>query len=790
MRFVQSLICLSMIGFLIHGHVISQEKDQKKEPSFDELWTPKPATSPDAEPWEKEKDKDWYDDRSQSMNKGPFYSFSAKVPGIGMIPKAISVKLGNDGFALYDTQQCSMRVVWTSKYLNMKPKRFGLLEMPEIAGDLRLLAPPEQLWQIKNGKSWDDIESQKLQYQGLKLWGDKVVFDATVDGRKITETAFLDTKDASKSFTYYKSLAFGPSKSTVRICVTELRDIRKHNIIRKQKIQFEGGEFYQFAATAGNGYYTFSLPGKIGVSQDNANIQLEQEDSKLYLVIGPSKEEWVNASLAVTFSVDADVQPEIGTRIEKLEEWKTRYARNWQKTLTVKGKLGTSDGPFALDTIPVPFENPYKALFYTSGVDFMPDGSLMVCTAHGDVWHVTGVDDDLKEVTWKRFATGLYQPLGLKVRNGEIFVIGRDQITRLHDKNKDGEADYYECFNNDLDVHGTPHAYAMCLEMDPEGNFYFLKSGRGQKPHGGSLLKVSADGKSMTRIASGFRHPNGLGVGPKGQITAADNEGNWIPKTRIDWIKEGGFYGHMPTHQMEKDPETYDPPICWLPKWFDNSAGGQVWVPENHWGPLGGQLIHLSYGRCWPLLVLHEEVNGVKQGGTVKLPVERALSGIMRGRFHPDDGHLYTTGLDGWQTAAANDGCLHRIRYTGKDLLIPTSLKARKNGIELGFAVSLDRKSAERPENYNVEIWNYRWSEKYGSDDYRVSKPKEVGHDQIPVNTARLMPDGKTVFLEIPSIRPVMQMGIKAALQTVNGENFPLELYNTIHNLGPEKKIP
>jgi glucose/arabinose dehydrogenase len=36
-------------------------------------------------------------------------------------------------------------------------------------------------------------------------------------------------------------------------------------------------------------------------------------------------------------------------------------------------------------------------------------------------------------VKWRRYASGLHQALGLKVVDDKVYVLGRDQITRLHD---------------------------------------------------------------------------------------------------------------------------------------------------------------------------------------------------------------------------------------------------------------------------------------------------------------------------------------------------------------------
>lgn len=466
-------------------------------------------------------------------------------------------------------------------------------------------------------------------------------------------------------------------------------------------------------------------------------------------------------------------------RLDKTRPHPTR----WGAPIQLRGARAQDDAAYVLDTIPVPFDNPHRALMYTSGLDFDSQGVMYVCTAHGDVWQVRGVDEDLQEVVWQRFATGLYQPLGLRVVKDEVYVLGRDQITQLVDENQDGEADRYVNFNDDLQLLGQAHAYAMNLETDREGNFYFTKSGSADRPHGGTLLKVSADGSKLEVVATGFRHPNGAGVGRNNVITAADNEGNWIPSTRIDEIHPGKFCGHMPTHHRAAEPTSYDPPLCWLPRVLDNSAGGQVWVDSDRWGPLQGQLLHTSFGHCTVNVILRDVVEGLPQGGGYRLPIPTAKSGIMRGRFSPRDGQLYVTGLDGWQTAATEDGCVHRVRYTGKRACLPVRLTAHREGLRLTFSEPLLREAAVDPERWLIEQWNYRWTRHYGSAEYKPSNPDEVGHDRLQIERIELSDDGRTVFLRLPKVGPVMQMRVHAGLATATGKSVPVDIYHTIHRL-------
>src|SRR4029079_8491980 len=100
-------------------------------------------------------------------------------------------------------------------------------------------------------------------------------------------------------------------------------------------------------------------------------------------------------------------------------------------------------------------------------------------------------------------------------------------------------------------------------------------------------------------VAAGLRAANGLCVGPGDFITVADNPRKWVPSSRINVIKRGGFYGWMP-HVLAAggSPRTdYDAPLCWIPTTVDNSSGSQVWADEKRFGPGTSLMLHTSYGR-------------------------------------------------------------------------------------------------------------------------------------------------------------------------------------------------
>src|SRR5271170_1659983 len=51
---------------------------------------------------------------------------------------------------------------------------------------------------------------------------------------------------------------------------------------------------------------------------------------------------------------------------------------------------------------------PTNIVMEVGGMGFLPDGTLMLCTRRGEVW-------SLHDGQWKRFASGLDEPLGLCV---------------------------------------------------------------------------------------------------------------------------------------------------------------------------------------------------------------------------------------------------------------------------------------------------------------------------------------------------------------------------------------
>jgi hypothetical protein len=686
-------------------------------------WTPRPAQGK-VEPWEKMLDKDWVDARFREMNTGPALNCTLRYPvgkGTEVAYKAIVIKLDEKGdvCAAYDRSTMQLVAIWTGGHLNHSDRRFGLLNTPTPKGTMLFSAAPRIAWSVEGAPA-----------------ASKPPFTAPPDPLVKFRGHFLQN-----------------GRVTLHYTVGD----REVNETVALDAKAKGGPAILRTVRVG--------PGKMSIvwAAESANVRstrFAQTDEALY------------AGRKYGGATDLE-DPHL--------KFRAPGKAQWGEPLVTKLELGNTDGPFAVDTLTIPYKNRFGALFFCTGLDFLKDGRIAVCTCHGDVWLVT-VDEAAKTCSWQRHATGLYHALGLKVIDDKVIVLERGQLTRLHDLNNDGEADFYECVNNAWHCGGGEHSYDTCLETDPQGNFYFFKTGDTHTAHGGCLMRVSKDGAKAEVFATGFRHPIGLGMSSSGVITGADQEGNWMPATRIDQYKQGGFYGDMRAHHRATPPKTYDAPLCWLPREVDNSAGGQVWVPEKAWGALGGKPLHFSYGRCRPYVLLRQDLSdGRVQGGVAGLPIE-FLSGVCRGRFLGDT--LYVCGLNGWQTAAKADGCLQRVRPTGKPLDAVVGFETKGNTIRLTFARDMDADAAKGAANYKAAWWNYRWSGEYGSKRWKVSDPSKEGMDEVPVRSSKLLEDKRTLELTFEALKPVMQMQVGFNVKAADGKPVVGSVLLTLHEAG------
>lgn len=738
--------------------------------------------------------------------------------------KGIAVKLGKDGEAgfIFDTELLRATGGWTGGWLKLQGVVFDGKHGPNPSApqnaqvyfgthtntpgwskgdsfaDPRELPKGPRKADVKAGDPFfadvpfGPLPREWAKYRGLYLSGDRVVFAYTVGEASLLESDDLETVDGQALITRtFNVIAPG---SASNLLVADAPEGVTPTIEGNQAI-FSNAVANNLDAAKNLGDRT--VVGLVGAP---AEAKLVVNGTRITLQL-PAFAAGQKFKVVFAHGTDADVAKLTGAvkaaaQPADLQPLTHGGAPHWAETVKAKGTLGTEDAsfPYVVDNLAAPLDNPYKSKIRIAGLDFFKDGRIAFSTWSGDVWIGKGLDDKLENIEWKRYATGLFHALGLKIVDDQIYVLGRDQITRLHDLNNDGEADFYENFNNDVQVTPGFHEFTFGLETDSKGNFYFIKGGpvnpggRGWGPlsdHNGSMFKVSSNGQKFEVFATGVRAPNGIGVGPNDEITTGDNQGTWVPVDYIHYVKQGDFIEVPDLSHRLPVPTAYAPHLCWVPYDWDNSNGAQVWVTSDKFGPLKGSMLYLSYGKSSLFGVLQESVGDVKQGGVFKFPL-KFETGICRARFSPLDGQLYLAGLKGWQTNGAKDGAIHRVRYTGKPVTVQRELHVTDKGITIAFTNELETSSASDAGNYSIEQYNYRWTSNYGSAEYKVSNPEEKGHDKLDIKSVTVAPDKKSVFLEVPGLQPVMQMKIKMNIKAADGTTIPDAVGNTINVVPPD----
>jgi hypothetical protein len=693
------------------------------------------------------------------MDFGPALFWTYEVAPGNIAQKGIAIRLddGPGGVAkgrawmIYDHDLMRMAAATTGDFVNWKGIAFDGSHGTHTAltGVRHWVNPvgpgwasPEGTWEDvrlvgRDGRRYGPLPREWAHYEGLYRHGAKVVLAATIGGTRVLESPGWIGSTSLPVFTRTFNIGAAPKPLLLRVAPNAVRVA----LVGQGTLREE------------NGFWIAELPG-------GAQTRL--------FISGASE-----SSLAAIVQADSETLA--------LDPLLQGGPSQWREEISTTSVPGGANGSFVAETFPLPTGNPWHSWMRPGGFDFAPDGrGIIMATWNGDVWRVDGMMDPAPApLRWRRIASGLFQPLGVKFRGKDPFILCRDQLVRLRDLNGDGETDFVENFNNDHQVTEHFHEFAMGLQVDGAGNFYYAKSGRhaldSVVPHHGTLLRVSADGRQTDILATGFRAANGVCLNDDGTFFVTDQEGFWTPKNRINRVKAGGFYGNMfgYTSVTNTADAAMEPPMVWITNAKDRSPAELVWVPTNAWGTLGGSLLNLSYGTGRLFLLPHEKVGDQWQGAVCELPLPAFATGIMRGRFAPD-GALYACGLFGWAGNATASGGFHRIRRTEKPAHVPLAIHATVGGLELTFSEPLHRDGVS-PDAFAFKVWSLKRSANYGSKHY--------DERSMAITAVRLEADLRTLILKIPELRPTDSYELKFRLVGQSGEVIERAVHGTIHRL-------
>lgn len=419
----------------------------------------------------------------------------------------------------------------------------------------------------------------------------------------------------------------------------------------------------------------------------------------------------------------------------------------------------------------------------TGGLSFLPDGRMAACFHRGEVMLYNP-----KTKTWKLFAEGLHDPLGVvAVSNRELLVIQRPELTRLTDTNGDGLADRYETVTDQFGMSGNYHEFAFGPVRDAKGNVYIslntASNGAGIRdevrgqydalgrqgrmyacvPYRGWVMQITPDGKTKP-FASGFRSPNGIGFDAKGRLFVTDNQGDWLGTSKLYHVEEGKFYGHPASLVWRPGFPDIDPltlPVQTLDSLrtvesiafphevmahsptqlvFDNTGG--------KFGPFAGQLFVGDMDFAHLIRVLPDEVDGQIQGACIPFFSKAGSNDVAlrignnRLAFAPD-GSLYLGQTDhGWLGARG----IQRIRYKTGTPFDVMNIKLTPTGFTLTFTRPVDEKTAHELANYQIRSYYYEYHQAYGSP--------QMDSRAVAVTGVQLSSDRRTVSLTVPDLTP------------------------------------
>ncbi len=317
---------------------------------------------------------------------------------------------------------------------------------------------------------------------------------------------------------------------------------------------------------------------------------------------------------------------------------------------------------------------------------FRDDGKLVIAS-----WDQDGavflVDPNAPpEQRVQRIAEGLHEPLGLTIVDNRIFVLQKQELTELIDTDGDEVIDRYRAVSYDWPSSTNFHSFAFGL-LHKDDDFYFLlaicilpggASCPQQLPTQGKLLRLHSTGELET-YASGFRVPNGIAFGPGGDIYVTDNQGDWLPSSKLIHIEEGGFYGSRAVPDEGVMTRTELPPVVWLPQdEVGNSPSQPLMLTE---GPYAGQMIHGDVYNGGVKRVFLEEVAGRQQGAAFHFSAgfQGAVNRLVRG----PDGAIYLGELGNppnWGEYGKPWYGLERMSWVGNEAFEMLAVKAQDDG--------------------------------------------------------------------------------------------------------------
>lgn len=468
---------------------------------------------------------------------------------------------------------------------------------------------------------------------------------------------------------------------------------------------------------------------------------------------------------------------------------------------------------YRIVTLPIPEDIKLEV----GGLAPLPDGRLAACTRRGEVWIIGNPYMQGSRVpTFKKFASGLHEPLGLMWHpKGYFLCTQRGEVTKLVDNDGDDVADEYRSFYK-WPLSGNYHEYSYGPLLLPDGdmvitlNLDWIGYGASLAKWRGWMLKLTENGE-MTPWATGLRSPAGFGILRDGSILYTENQGDWVGSGRMTHLQKGTFAGNpaglrwsgepgSPLALKPEDVPSTGKPMFEVAKTVKNLKVPAVWFPhtlmgistsdfkqdttKGAFGPFAEQLFVGDQGHSKIMRVALEKVNGEWQGACFPFR-EGFESGIIRTVWGQDGSMFVGMTSRGWAATGKESYGIQRLIWTGKMPFEMKTITSKPDGFDVVFTSPVDRKTAENPESYSLNSFTYRYHKTYGSP-IEDAKP-------VPIRGVVVAPDGMSVRIVADTvlregyIHEVKAEGVRSA-----SGSMPLLHsvgYYTLNAIAPGEKL-
>ncbi len=425
-----------------------------------------------------------------------------------------------------------------------------------------------------------------------------------------------------------------------------------------------------------------------------------------------------------------------------------------------------------------------------SSIALMPDEKVAVATRRGDLWICEGAyGDDLSKVTWKKFAHGLHEPLGMFYKDGSFYLTQRPEFSRVQDSDGDGTADVFDTINSGWGIKGDYHEYAFGTDPDKNGDVWITLcltgSFNADSDYRGWAVRITPEGE-MIPTCSGIRSPGGMGMNAEGDVFYSDNQGPWNGSSAVKWLKPGSFQGNPSGNKFHKmagfpappEPESgsrilaerlkfpdFIPPALILPHGKVGQSPTGIVADETggKFGPWEKQLYIGEQTHSQVQRACLEKVNGLYQGAVFHF-LEGFEAGIIPLKLSQEKGVLFAGGSNrGWASRGTKPFTFERVKWTGKTPFEILTMVAEPDGFTLTFTEPVDAETAGKTDSWSMEAWTYIYQSKYGSPEVDQATPV--------IKSAKVSDDRKSVRLTIEGlvrghVHHLQAPGVKSASGT------------------------